>query len=42
MDGYTQSEYHVFTSEDDEEEEDFLKQKVKYKILLKEDEFEED
>lgn len=42
MEGYSQSEYHTFTNEEDEDEEDdILKQKVKY-TLLKEEEFDED
>lgn len=43
MEGYTQSEYHMFTQEEDEEDEEIeLKKKIKYKVILKEDEFDED
>ena len=44
MEGYTQSEYHIFTEEDEDEEEEnpLQKSKVKYTVLLTEDEFLED
>ena len=43
MEGYTQSEYYIFTEDEDEDEENPLqKSKVKYTTLLTEEEFEED
>ena len=42
MEGYTQSEYHEFVEEDDEDEDDVewkKKNKIRYSTILKEEEF---
>lgn len=46
MEGYSQSEYHVFVDDDDEDEDEDdewrKKQKIKYSTILKEEEFIDD
>ena len=42
MEGYTQSEYHIFNDDEEDEDEIELKKKVKYTLLLTEDEFDEE
>lgn len=38
MEGYSQSEYHIFEDGDDEEDEDIIqKSKIKYTVLKEED-----
>ena len=42
MEGYTQIEYHIFNDDAEDEDEIELKKKVKYTLLLTEDEFDEE